>query len=266
MLGSVYERESEINTYTAVGLSPVHIAGLFIAEAVVYATFGAVMGYLLGQVVSKGLASFGLLSGLTLNYSSISVVYSIVLVMAIVVLSSFYPAFLAFSVAASAVQRKWNLPEAVGDELSMTVPVTVRESDVAGLMAFLTEYFKLHEEQTVGAGFYSRDASYTRFDVSGGHGYRVRVKVWLAPFDLNISQWLTLESVPSGDKDIYLVRAHAERSSGEWSGWQRKNYAFFNDIRKQFLIWRTIGIEGRDFYESRAIEMMQEVPQVADKV
>ncbi len=255
MLGSVYEREGEINTCTAVGLSPTHIAGLFLAEATVYATFGAVLGYLLGQILSKVLTSFSLLPGLTLNYSSISVVYTVVIVMVVVVLSSVYPASLAFSVAASAVQRRWNLPDAVGDELSTTIPVTVHKVDVAGLMAFLTEYFLFHEEQTVAATFYTRNVEYSRFETSDGTGYRVRVKVWLTPFDLNISQQLTLESVPSGDRDIYLVKAYAVRTSGERSGWQHKNYTFFNDIRKQFLIWRTVGKESRELYESRALEM-----------
>ncbi|MCD6218897.1 hypothetical protein J7K43_00755, partial [Candidatus Calescamantes bacterium] len=67
MLGSVYERIREISTYSSVGLAPVHIAALFIAEAAVYAVLGAVAGYLLGQVVAKLATTFGFLTGLTLN-------------------------------------------------------------------------------------------------------------------------------------------------------------------------------------------------------
>ncbi len=251
MLGSVYERREEINTYTAVGLSPLHVAGLFIAEAAVYASFGAVLGYLTGQLVSKAVSSFDWVSGVTLNYSSLSVVYTIALVMAVVLLSSLYPATQAFRVAASAVQRKWILPPAVGDELSMTIPVTVRQADVAGLMVYLTEYFALHEEQTVGAAFYTRDARYDRLDTPGGPVHEVGVRVWVAPFDLNVSQWLKLDAVP-GQEDIYEVRVQARRASGERESWLRKNYAFFNDLRKQFLIWRAIGDETRQSYEDRA--------------
>ncbi|MEO2002821.1 MAG: FtsX-like permease family protein, partial [Candidatus Poribacteria bacterium] len=47
MLGAVYERVREIGIYSAVGLAPVHIAFLFMAEACVYAVLGAVLGYLM---------------------------------------------------------------------------------------------------------------------------------------------------------------------------------------------------------------------------
>ena len=48
MLGAVYERVREISIYSSVGLAPVHIAFLFLAEACVYAIVGAVLGYLMG--------------------------------------------------------------------------------------------------------------------------------------------------------------------------------------------------------------------------
>ena len=44
MMGSVYERFREISIYSSVGLAPVHIAFLFIAEACVYAVLGTVLG------------------------------------------------------------------------------------------------------------------------------------------------------------------------------------------------------------------------------
>ncbi|HIE43980.1 MAG TPA: FtsX-like permease family protein, partial [Candidatus Omnitrophica bacterium] len=67
MLGSVYERIREIGTYSSVGLAPVHISSLFIAESCVYAILGAVAGYLVGQIIAKVVNTFGLLPGLTLN-------------------------------------------------------------------------------------------------------------------------------------------------------------------------------------------------------
>jgi len=45
----VYERFREIGIYSAVGLAPNHIAALFLAEAAVFATLGAVFGYLIGS-------------------------------------------------------------------------------------------------------------------------------------------------------------------------------------------------------------------------
>ncbi|RKY04994.1 hypothetical protein DRP77_02305, partial [Candidatus Poribacteria bacterium] len=58
MLGAVYERVREIGIYSAVGLAPTHIAFLFMAESVVYAIIGAVVGYLLGQSVAWALVKW----------------------------------------------------------------------------------------------------------------------------------------------------------------------------------------------------------------
>ncbi|MDH3773779.1 MAG: M28 family peptidase, partial [Deltaproteobacteria bacterium] len=49
MIGSVYERKREIGVYTSVGLAPVHVSFLFIAEALAFAVLSVVLGYLLAQ-------------------------------------------------------------------------------------------------------------------------------------------------------------------------------------------------------------------------
>ena len=77
MLGAVYERTREIGTLNAIGLAPVHVSGLFIAEAVALAVIGAVMGYLLGQTAAQVMGSLGWLQGLELNYSSLSAVVTV---------------------------------------------------------------------------------------------------------------------------------------------------------------------------------------------
>ena len=56
MLGSVSDREREIYTFSSLGLAPPHVASLFFAEASMYAVIGGMGGYLLGQVVARGLA------------------------------------------------------------------------------------------------------------------------------------------------------------------------------------------------------------------
>jgi hypothetical protein len=50
MLGSVADREKEVYTFSALGLAPVHVGGLFFAEAMIYAIVGGMGGYLLAQV------------------------------------------------------------------------------------------------------------------------------------------------------------------------------------------------------------------------
>jgi hypothetical protein len=88
MLGAVYERFREIGVYSSVGLAPMHIALLFIAEACVYAVLGVTLGYILGQGLGKILIAFNLVQGMNLNYSSMSAIISAAIVMAVVLLST----------------------------------------------------------------------------------------------------------------------------------------------------------------------------------
>ena len=92
MLGSVFERVKEIHIFSSIGLSPGHIGTLFMAEALVYAILGAVSGYILGQAVSKIVAIVAPNSGLSLNFSSISAVMSTLIIVAVVLLSTLWPA------------------------------------------------------------------------------------------------------------------------------------------------------------------------------
>ena len=84
---------------------------LFIAESIVYAIIGAVSGYLIGQGLSKIISVFHILPGLYLNFSSTSAEVSIGLVIAVVLLSTLFPARKASEVATPAVDRTWRLPE-----------------------------------------------------------------------------------------------------------------------------------------------------------
>ena len=63
MMGAVYERFREIAVYSSVGLAPIHISFLFIAESCVYGVLGVVLGYIIGQVGAKVLIALDLIGG-----------------------------------------------------------------------------------------------------------------------------------------------------------------------------------------------------------
>ena len=83
MIGSVYERKREIGIYTSVGLAPSHVSFLFIAEAMAFAVLSVVFGYLLAQISAKLFAETSLWSGITVNYSSMSGVAAMILVIVV---------------------------------------------------------------------------------------------------------------------------------------------------------------------------------------
>ena len=49
MLNSVAERKGEIHVYASLGLAPMHVGALFLAEAATYGLMGSVFGYIVGQ-------------------------------------------------------------------------------------------------------------------------------------------------------------------------------------------------------------------------
>jgi hypothetical protein len=247
MLGSVFERVKEITIFSSVGLSPGNIAMLFFAESLVYAVIGSVAGYLIGQGVAKLLTYFNLLPGLTLNFSSMSAVLSTLTVVTVVLLSTIYPARKASEVATPALDRTWKLPEPDGDVWTITLPFAITGNQAEGVNGFLAEWFHSYEEQSIG-DFLTQDIRAATADFEYGPGFRLTGRIWLAPFDLGVSQDITLDTAPTDLEDVYQVTMKITRLSGDVSNWKRVNRRFLNVVRKQFLIWRTLSAEQRERY------------------
>lgn len=248
MLGAVYERVREIGIYSSVGLAPIHIAFLFLAEACVYAIVGAVLGYLMGQVIATTLVHFGWLAGLTLNYSSMSTVVATVIVMLVVLLSTLYPAIKASRMAVPDIERKWKLPEPEGDVWHFNLPFTVLAEEALGLNVFMRDYFDAHADESA-SDFYTDNVT---FSTAEEDSYQIGMMVWLAPYDLGVSQSIQFITSPVGgeEEDLYKITLDVNRESGEIASWKRVNRRFLNLLRKQLLIWRTFSVDVRaEFHE-----------------
>jgi hypothetical protein len=239
MLGSVFERVKEIAIFSSIGLSPTNIAMLFIAEALVYGVIGAVSGYLIGQCMSKVISSLNLLPGLYLNFSSTSAEVSIGLVVGVVLLSTIFPARKASQVATPAVDRTWRVPDPDGDIWRIELPFAVTGSQAKGINGFLMEWFKSFEQQSVG-DFLTQDVQASTEEMALGEGYRLTGRLWLAPFDLGVSQIFQLDTVPTDLEGVFAVQLVITRVSGDVSNWRRINRRFLNVLRRQYLIWRTL--------------------------
>jgi hypothetical protein len=250
MMGSVYERFKEIGIYSSVGLAPVHIGALFVAESCVFAILGAIAGYLMGQVIAKVFTVFGILGGLTLNYSSLSAVSSTMVVMAVVLLSTIYPARKAAAMAVPDVTRRWVLPKPEGDIWKFEFPFTVSGREIVGLYMFFKEYFSSYEDESVGS-FYTQGTELSKFRHKDEDGFLVSFNNWLAPFDLGVSQEVQMKAVPTGEYSIYEIHLEIRRLSGEVNNWVRLNRRFLDIIRKQFLIWRTVSLEIKNEYREQ---------------
>jgi hypothetical protein len=90
------------------------------------------------------------------------------------------------------------------------------------------------------------------FEEDGQHGYRLAMRAWLSPYDLGVSQDVELRAVPTGDFGVYLIQLRIQRLSGQANTWVRINRGFLDDIRKQFLVWRTLAPESKQEYIEEA--------------
>ncbi len=267
MIGSVYERKREIGIYTSVGLAPSHVSFLFIAEAMAFAVLSVVFGYLLAQVTAKLFAETALWSGITVNYSSMSGVAAMILVIGVVLISVIYPSKVAGEIAMPDINRTWTLPPARGNELEVTLPFLMTYQEHRSIGGFLYDYFEGHRDITHGMfstadiefGFVcesppglNQSASDCREDnCEHEQCLQIMSRVWLAPFDFGIMQQVEIRFKRAETETGFLeIGIRLNRESGEANAWHRINKTFLNELRKQLLIWRSFGDQTKAEYEA----------------
>ncbi len=246
MLSSVSDRQREIFTFSALGLGPRHVGALFFAEAGVYAVVGGMGGYLFAHVFSRvveALARQGWVEAPMMNSSSMNAMLTLLVVMATVLASTFYPAYKASRAANPGAQRRWRMPEPVGDQMSMEFPFTVSDYDMIGLVSFLEEHLLAHREKSV--GLFAADNVHVRHEESR---FILTATLWLQPFDQGVSQSFTLWTRPSAIEGIDQVHVDMGRLSGSPAIWRRSARVFIHDLRNQFILWRTIPDEATEHY------------------
>jgi hypothetical protein len=271
MIGSVYERKKEIGIYTSVGLAPSHVSFLFIAEALAFAVLSVVLGYLLAQVTAGLFAKTSLWAGITVNYSSMAGVAAMILVILVVLVSVIYPSRVAAAIAIPDVNRSWKLPEAVGNQLVVTLPFLMNYREHLSVGGYLLEYFEGHKDISHGV-FSAGDLDFTlspcKVPPERDHTaaaaaaetvpsavqaqenlLQISVNVWLAPFDFGIMQKTQLAFWVSPDDPGSLeIRVTMERLAGEANAWRRINKEFLLKLRKQLLVWRSLDEEEQARY------------------
>ncbi|MFO7957873.1 MAG: M28 family peptidase [Candidatus Brocadiia bacterium] len=265
MLGAVYERMSEIKTYASVGLAPMHIAALFFAESSVFAVMGAMLGYIFGQVISKILVNIPwLMEGISLNYSSISAVWSALLVVVVVLASTAYPARMAGKLSVPDETRKMPIPKPTSDVWEIWFPFTVSSKETLGVMSYLREYFESNDEDAVGSFTADNIRFYTEMEEGLEH-ICLEADVWVAPLDMGVSQTVKIASVPDPEEgDISYLFFTITRKSGEFQTWHRMNLGFLKDLRKQLLIWRLVTPEAKKRLSQEGEELLDRTASTAD--
>jgi len=239
MMGSVHERTREIYIFSSVGLSPKHVAGMFLIESIVYAGIASVWGYFIGIILLHVFRVEGLLPETFYpNYLGVFVIYSVGLAMLATVSSSLYPMYKASRIANPSLERTWRIDtEPTEDSWDITFPfISTKESETRGILAFLKEFIEHHAGEGQGVFAVLGDVTYEA-DVEK-HDHRLRFDAWLAPFERNVTQSVVLEARKAPERVRWTFHFALRRRSGVRYMWLKSNKAFVDVFRKEMLVWR----------------------------
>lgn len=133
------------------------------------------------------------------------------------------------------------------------------------MYTYLTKVFESYEEGSLGA-FVTENVKLTSVkDDQGTLRYQISMMTWLAPYDLGISQKVSLSAAPAENEHaLYAVWVDIHRESGDVASWKRINRRFLSVLRKRFLVWRTLSQQLKDEYAAtgRKLTSTQEETKV----
>jgi hypothetical protein len=178
--------------------------------------------------------------------------FAIGVVMVTVMVSAVYPALRASKSANPGLSRSWKMPAPDGDRLSITFPFTVSAYDITGVVSFLEEHFRRHDDAGLG-DFATSSVALGKSDTGE---LELSASLALAPFDLGVTQSMRLAAVPSQIEGVDEVVIDIVRISGTHGDWYRGNRVFVKNLRRQFLLWRTLSAELIEQYRMRTLELL----------
>ena len=249
MMGTVDERRGEVEMLGAVGLSPAQISFLLMSEATVFSVLGITFGVFSGLAFSKIMLNYpDALGGLSVNFTSLASTWLAMSTGFIVLLATLIPAKRAAAMAAPSGMEKWKLPECEEEGvIDFHLPFTLTRGNAVGMLAFFRRFMLNHTEAT-SADFNCRQVR-AEFVTEPEPALTLTAVMWLAPYDLDVAQRLTLTIAAAGESEgVFKVTIRLNRSSGAEESWLRTNYAFMDLVRHQFLLWRNLQTDLRKKY------------------
>jgi len=254
-LASIMERSEEIFIYSSVGLSPLHVAGMFISESVVYAIVGGVLGYILGVA---GIQAAFLLNlypeGFYPNFTSTWIIITSSFMMLAVILSTLYPVYKSSRMVTPSLERKWKLTtKPIGDNWEIPYPFLIPDRYVDGQINFIAEYLSSHTVE--GVGPYTVSNLKLSEGTEGKREYKaLSMKVRLEPYEEGINQKAVIYLYREREAKYWRCNLLITRLSGNYDSWKRNNREFIDEIRKQLLLWSSMSPQAKEKYIKKEIK------------
>ena len=220
---------------------------------------GSVLGFLLSQGTGRALTALGWTGGLKMTFTSVNTIYTSLAIAAAVFASTYFPARSAMQIASPAEDAGWELPAPDGDEMHFLLPFTFNAHDRVAVLAFFHRFLTDHGEGSAGKFF--ADVPHLALSpepdrlADGAYIPEVVAATWLKPFDLGVSQELSISLLTDEETGEFIARVTLRRLSGTKQSWVRLCHGFVQQIRQQFLHWRAVKADQRAemFAEGQAL-------------
>jgi hypothetical protein len=114
------------------------------------------------------------------------------------------------------------------------------------------DFFEAHREGVIGS-FTTRDVVLCPAVDSSESLPSLKGSVWLAPYDLGVSQEFRILLSPLSPESKELQASiELHQASGETGSWVHLNKAFLSEVRRRLLGWRGLSAERIAEYVSRS--------------
>ncbi|MEM2616682.1 MAG: FtsX-like permease family protein [Thermofilaceae archaeon] len=244
VMGNLYERTKDLYVYSTVGASPREAALIFIGEVITYAFLSAPLGYILALAFGPAAA------GPLLNYASSAVIISLGASLASVLLSSVYPAYKAAKLITPSLERKWKPPtKPRGDRWEVPLPFVTRTVDEAkAMVVFVAELLKAYGSEA--EPYIVTELNYR--GVPTAQTFEAEMLVRLRPYEQGLTERVILRAERAARVARFNFMLLAQHVSGPRELWIPSHVRFVDEVRKRFLLWRSLEEEKRKQFIKRA--------------
>ncbi|MBS7634093.1 M28 family peptidase [Candidatus Bathyarchaeota archaeon] len=264
MISSIEERRREIHVLSTVGLSPFHVAFLFLSESIAYSIVGGILGYMLSIIMAMLGGIFG--AGGQLNYASTTVVTAVSIMMLAILGVTVYPVIKASRMITPSLERRWKVSPPKGDVWEVTLPFFVTEDEEAnGVLSYIHELLMGHLAEDSETFRLKPPIKFMEQKDPKMHVRALAFESLLAPYDLGITQHVELLDVKSMETKRHNFSLHVKRLAGPRGSWITFGKEFIDLIRKQVLLWRSFRPDERAEYQNRFRDLLLKMEKVNEQ-
>jgi hypothetical protein len=264
LISSIEERRREIQVLSTVGLSPFHVAFLFLSESVTYSVVGGILGYVLSMIMAMFGGIFG--AGGQLNYASTTVVTTVSIMMLAILGVTIYPVIKASRMITPSLERRWKISPPKGDIWEVTLPFFVTEDEEAdGVISYIHELLMGHLAEDSGTFRLKPPIKFMEQKDPKAHIRALIFESLLAPYDLGISQHVEFLDVKSMETKRHNFSLHIKRLAGPRGSWITFGREFIDLIRKQVLLWRSFRPDERTEYQKRFTDLLLKIEKQSEQ-